>query len=386
MSNKKTSIIFSGDIGFDKYMDKRWEDEKLLSKSLIDFFHTSDHVCLNVEGAICDLEEDGTRGAYFHAMNPAAIEVFNKIGADVWSIGNNHIMDAGESGVVSTLYYAEKNNVKTIGAGLNEEEASAPVYFDGAGGIGVFCTTYMPEKVPATSTTAGFFRWDDFELIKRRIDEVKAKCRWCVIVCHGGEEFNPMPSAYTRERFIRYLELGADAVVAHHPHVPESYELFENGKMIFYSLGNFIFDTNYQRAHLYTDVGVLLKLVFDEDKLDFEAVGTKLCREEERIDLAPLPDIFTNIEETEYNTLLPLAAKAFVAEEKRRKIFLYPDRFSDATEDEWKKYFLSEEPSGFCKDAHMDFYTVYSEALKAEDGEWKSSKLEKVKEYILKLV
>lgn len=384
--NKKTSIIFTGDIGFDKYMDKGWENEKLLSKPLIDFFHSADHVCLNVEGAICDLEEDNTRSAYFHAMNPAATEVFRKIGADVWCIGNNHIMDAGESGIASTLHYAEKNNVKTIGAGLNEEEASAPVYFYEAGGIGIFSTTYMPEKTPATKTSAGFFRWDNLEFIKSRIDEVKAKCRWCVIVCHGGEEFNPMPSSYTRERYMKYLELGADAVVSHHPHVPENYELFENGKMIFYSLGNFIFDTNYQRAHLYTDLGVLLKLVLSEDSLDFEAVGTKICRDEGRIDIAPLPDIFTNIDETEYKTLLPLSAKAFVEEEKRRKIFLYPDRFASATEDEWKKYFLSDEPSGFSKDAHMDFYTVFPQSLKAENSEWKNSRLEKVKEYILKLI
>ena len=34
----KTSIIFTGDIGFDKYMDKRWRDEELISKRVLDFF------------------------------------------------------------------------------------------------------------------------------------------------------------------------------------------------------------------------------------------------------------------------------------------------------------------------------------------------------------
>ena len=62
-------------------------------------------------------------------------------------------------------------------------------------------------------------------------------------------------------------------MVGHHPHVPENYELFDNGKAIFYSLGNFIFDTNYQRVHLYTDLGVLLKLNFTEEEMTFDAMG-----------------------------------------------------------------------------------------------------------------
>ena len=31
MKKTKTSVVFTGDIGFDRYMDKRWEDEKLIS-------------------------------------------------------------------------------------------------------------------------------------------------------------------------------------------------------------------------------------------------------------------------------------------------------------------------------------------------------------------
>jgi poly-gamma-glutamate synthesis protein (capsule biosynthesis protein) len=51
MSNK-TSIIFTGDIGFDRYMDRKWEDENLLSQGILDFFHSADHVVANVEGAL----------------------------------------------------------------------------------------------------------------------------------------------------------------------------------------------------------------------------------------------------------------------------------------------------------------------------------------------
>lgn len=382
----RTSIVFSGDVGFDRYMDKKWQDSELLSKDVLDFFHSADHVCLNVEGALINAVDDGSRGVFFHSMNPEAIGTFNKIGADIWSIGNNHTMDAGEEGLVSTKNYAKENGVKAVGAGLNELEASEPIYIDEAGGIGMICVSYMTECIPATKDSAGIFRWDDMELIKKRIREIKEKCRWCIVISHGGEEFTALPTPYTRDRYIEYLNLGADAVVGHHPHVPENYEIFEDGKMIFYSLGNFIFDTDYQRAHLYTDDAVLLKLIFTEEKLDFEAVGIKINRDNERIELTTLPDIFTNIEEEEYNLLAPLAAKSFIAEEKRRMIYLEPDRFKDADEEEWDSYFFSGEAEGYVENAHMDFSFVVPLALKAEDDEWRMSSLEKVKDYILKLI
>ena len=384
MSKEKTSIIFTGDIGFDRYMDHRWEDENLLSKPILDFFHSADHVAANVEGALIDAVDDGSRGVFFHAMNPAATKVLKNMHADIWCVGNNHTMDAGREGVVSTRKIAQDMGCLTIGAGLNEVEASEPIYLDEAGGIGMFGVAYMAECIPATDTEPGIFRWDNMDAIKRRIDEVKSKCRWCVIVSHGGEEFTSMPSPYTRDRYLRFLELGADVVVAHHPHVPENYELFDNGKAIFYSLGNFIFDTNYQRAHLYTDVGVLLKLIFTEEKLDFEAMGIQIVRGPENIVEAPLPDIFTNIPAGEYALLSPLAAKAFVAEDMRKMVYLEPERFTNAPKEVWDGYFFSTEPDGYFEGAHMDFNVIVPFSKTAEEGAWKYSKLDKVKEYILK--
>lgn len=384
MSKEKTSIVFTGDIGFDRYMDRRWEDENLLAKPVLDFFRSADHVAANVEGALIDAVDDGSRGVFFHSMNPEAVCVLQKIGADIWCVGNNHTMDAGREGVISTRAIARKLGCMTIGAGLNETEASEPIYLDEAGGIGMFGVAYMAECIPATATDPGIFRWDDMDLIAKRIAEIKARCRWCVVVSHGGEEFTSMPSPYTRDRYLKYLELGADVVVAHHPHVPENYETFDNGKAIFYSLGNFIFDTNYQRAHLYTDVGVLLKLIFTAEKLDFEAIGIRIVRSEERIEAAPLPDIFTDIRAEDYELLAPLAAKAFVAEDRRKMIYLEPERFTDAPEEVWNGYFFSSEPDGYFEGAHMDFSIIVPFAETAEEGAWKRCSLEKVKEYILR--
>ena len=384
MKKNKTSIVFTGDIGFDRYMDRRWEDDGLLSKPVLDFFHSADHTVANVEGALIDAVDDGSRGVFFHSMNPEATRVLKNIHADIWSIGNNHTMDAGREGVISTRKIAADLGCRTIGAGLNETGASQPVYLDEAGGIGMFCVSYMNECIPATATEPGIFRWDDLDAIKRRIDEIKAKCRWCIVVSHGGEEFTSLPSPYTRDRYLKFLELGADVVVGHHPHVPENYELFDDGKAIFYSLGNFIFDTNYQRVHLYTDVGVLLKLIFTEEKMDFEAMGIQIVRGDERIDAAPLPDVFTNIPAEEYALLAPLSAKAFVEEDRRKMIYLEPERFTDAPREVWDGYFFSTEPDGYFEGAHMDFNIIVPYSQKADEGAWKQSKLDKVKEYILR--
>ena len=384
MKKNKTSIVFTGDIGFDRYMDRRWEDDGLLSRPVLDFFHSADHTVANVEGALIDAVDDGSRGVFFHSMNPEATRVLKNIHADIWSIGNNHTMDAGREGVISTRKIAADLGCRTIGAGLNETEASQPVYLDEAGGIGMFCVSYMNECIPATATEPGIFRWDDLDAIKRRIDEIKAKCRWCIVVSHGGEEFTSLPSPYTRDRYLKFLELGADVVVGHHPHVPENYELFDDGKAIFYSLGNFIFATNYQRVHLYTDVGVLLKLIFTEEKMDFEAMGIQIVRGDERIDAAPLPDVFTNIPAEEYALLAPLSAKAFVEEDRRKMIYLEPERFTDAPREVWDGYFFSTEPDGYFEGAHMDFNIIVPYSQKADEGAWKQSKLDKVKEYILR--
>ena len=381
-----TSIAFTGDIGFDRYMKGRWKDEKLLDEDIMEFFRSSDHVVANVEGPLIIPPADGKTGQFVHSMDPAAATFLERIGSDIWCIGNNHTMDAGRRGLATTLAVAEAFGAGTVGAGLNEKEASEPVYIDEAGGIGILGVAFMAECVPATETEPGVFRWDNMDYIAERIQEIKARCRWCIIVAHGGEEFTCMPNPYTRDRYIEYLKMGADAVVAHHPHVPNNYETFDDGKMIFYSLGNFIFDTDYQRSHMYTDRAVLVKLLFTEDEMSFEAVGIRISRTDERVVRADLPDIFTDIGAEDYELLIPLAARAHIAEEKRKMVFWKPEIFSGASEEVWHDYFFGTSTDGYAKGAHMDLSLIVPLAEKAHLAQWRACPLEKVKEYILRLI
>ena len=384
---KDATLVFTGDIGFDKYMDHKWEDENLLSQKLLDFVTASDHVIINVEGPIS--MQQATTGSVAlnlaHTMNAEAEVFFQKIQADVWNICNNHIMDAGPEGLADTLAEAGKVGVATLGAGMNLAEAAKPVIFPEGGGIGLIGVGYQRACRKASEDVPGCLSWADMDTIQKAIDEVKKTCRWCIIVAHGGEEFTAIPTPYTRDRYLAYLEMGADLVVCHHPHVPMNYETVGE-KAIFYSLGNFVFDTDYQRSQFNTEYGIVLKLHFTEDQFTFEAMGLEVDRKTERIVDHPLPDIFVDIQPEEYERLVPLAAKMFIANTKRQLKYLYPAKFENATEQDFIDNFYEPLRSGRVPGEVLDMQIVYPLSLKAEEGVWKDCSLEQVKEYILKQI
>ena len=388
VGKEETSLVFTGDISFDKYMSGRWENTNLLSDKVKNFLRSSNHVVVNVEGPLMDNKpstNDTGVAQLLHCMDKDVAPFLVNIGADIWSLCNNHIMDAGPAGLESTLKIANYYGVQTIGVGMDVKDARTPVILNEAGGIGMICVGYQRACRAAGDGIPGCFRWDDLDAIETVIKDIKSKCRWCVVVAHAGEEFTPLPSPYTRDRYIEYLNLGADIVVSHHPHVPMNYETIGN-KTIFYSLGNFIFDTNYQRSQHYTDVGILLKLKFSEQNYSFEALGIKLVRGDERIIEAPLPDIFDNIEESEYELLSPLSVKAFIEATKRQLAFLNPDEFSSPTEEKLMENFMQPLRSGRVPGEVLDFQILCPIAEKANDEKWKTSTHKKIINYIIQQI
>ncbi len=382
---EKTSLVFTGDIGFDRYMYEKWDDENLLSDDILAFLHSADHVIPNVEGPVANAEQNTTQSGVqqlLHTIDPRAVKVLNNMKADIWNICNNHIMDAGAYGIESTLKIAEENGVKTIGAGMNIDQAREPVIIDEAGGIGMFGVGYQRACRKADVDKPGCYSWSDLDAIQKTIDDIKSKCRWCIVVAHAGEEFTPLPSPYTRERYRKYLEMGADIVVGHHPHVPMNYETVGD-KIIFYSLGNFIFDTDYQRSQHKTEYGIIIKLNFTENEFNFEPMGLKILRGEEHIVKHDLPEIFVDVGEEDFNLLSPLSAKMHIEATKRQMAYLKPEEFKNATEEKWKAHFSEELRTGRVPGETLDFFILCPLAQKAEEGKWKESKLEDIKNYIL---
>ncbi|MCQ2539275.1 MAG: CapA family protein [Acetatifactor sp.] len=380
-----TSLVFTGDIGFDRYMDGKWEDTELLSKEVLAFLHSGDHVIANVEGPLVAQPTNQTKegvAQLLHTMNPKATKVLRNMKADIWNICNNHIMDAGPEGIQATLQEAKEFGAITLGAGRNLAEAAKPVILQEAGGIGMIGVGYQRGCKPAGEEKAGCLNWSDYETIQAAIDEVKKTCKWCIIVSHGGEEFTSLPSPYTRDRYLRYLEMGADVIVCHHPHVPMNYE-YVGDKAIFYSLGNFIFDTDYQRAQYNTEKGVVLKLKFTEERFDFEALGILIDRETEHIVKSELPKIFTEVDGTQYELLAPLAAKMFIAATKRQQIYLNAKEYANASDEKWAEHFANPMRSGRVPGEGLDFFIICPLAEKESEKAWMRSDLEEVKAYIL---
>ena len=382
---EKTSLVFTGDIGFDRYFYGKWDDEELLSEEILDFLNSADHVIPNVEGPIANAEQNTTQSGVqqlLHTIDPKAVKVLKKMNADIWNICNNHIMDAGPYGIESTLNIAKELGVQTIGAGMNIKEARKPVIIDEAGGIGLFGVGYQRACRKADIDKPGCYSWSDLDAIQDTINEIKSKCRWCIVVAHAGEEFTPLPSPYTRERYHKYLEMGADIVVGHHPHVPMNYETVGD-KIIFYSLGNFIFDTDYQRSQFNTELGLIVKLNFTENEFSYEPMGLRIVRGEERVVKDELPRIFVDVQEEDFNLLSPLSAKMHIEATKRQMTYLKPEEFKGATEEKWKEHFSEELRTGRVPGETLDFFILCPLAEKAESGEWQKSKLDDIKQYIL---
>ena len=64
-----------------------------------------------------------------------------------------------------------------------------------------------------------------------------------IIFAHAGleDEINPLPE--WQDVYRNFIDLGAYAIIASHPHIVQGFEIYK-GRYIFYSLGNFAFDLN----------------------------------------------------------------------------------------------------------------------------------------------
>lgn len=83
----------------------------------------------------------------------------------------------------------------------------------------------------------------DLALIAARIERLKAAgCDLVVVALHWGKETHPMPESWQFVYARNVIDLGADVVWGHHPHVLQPVQLY-NGGVILYSTGNFTFGT-----------------------------------------------------------------------------------------------------------------------------------------------
>ena len=98
--------------------------------------------------------------------------------------------------------------------------------------------------------------------IIKDLEKAKEKADFVVVSFHWGIEYQDFPTEYQKSLAHMAIDCGADIVVGHHPHTFQGIELYK-GKLIAYSLGNFVFD----QRDLKNNQSILLRVTFNRERL-----------------------------------------------------------------------------------------------------------------------
>lgn len=183
-----------------------------------------------------------------------AIEGLTYAGVDIVSLANNHIMDGGEKAFQETIDVLDENHLGYIGAGLSEK-GLAKIEIKTAGNQKIGYLAFN-EISPQKNTV-------DFASHSQLIKSYKREVDLLVVSFHWGEEYTAKPSTNQKKLAYQAIDLGADIVIGDHPHWIQGVEFYQ-GKPIFYSVGNFVFD---QMWSLPTRQGIIVFCTFKEKKL-----------------------------------------------------------------------------------------------------------------------
>lgn len=164
------------------------------------------------------------------------------------NLGNNHAKDYGEKALIDTLSSFNENGVCTIGAGKNIQEAVKPVVIHYKEHTVAFFSGYWYRKNQDlnfdfyASSRAGVASLDGIlqdQIASYRQDNPDATI---AVVAHWGVDFK---NIQRRQKQLAQdlLESGADLIFGSGPHKVQNIERV-NHKIVFYSLGNGIFNSD----------------------------------------------------------------------------------------------------------------------------------------------
>lgn len=272
-------IGFTGDVSFSGFFSQK-EDVDFVDERIINRLRDNDFNIFNLEGPLSNSEPLPQKGSTMGS--PTKIKLLNKLGCNVFNLANNHIMDAGIQGFFDTKTIAEDNSILFFGAGENLEVASKPLFVrKNEVSVSIIGVSHQ-EGLLASESGPGVFSDKHRAKIRERISECKNNTDWVILCYHGGEEFTFCPSPSRRDKLTSFIEDGADLVIAHHSHTVQGYEIYRGGA-IFYSLGNFVFDTPYQRINPGTTQSAILMVEFSKTKFEVEAIFSEIDRMDEKV-------------------------------------------------------------------------------------------------------
>ena len=236
------SLVFAGDIVLDGGPGKVVEKGHDPFAAFASVFSSADIRVGNLECVVATKGVAEEKNFNFRA-NPRTLPILKKH-FDAVSIANNHSGDFGRPAFEEMLGLLDQSGIKKFGGGHNLTEAHTPVLIERKG-IKIALLGYnefMPRSFEADEHGAGT-AWSEDEQVVADIKKAREfyHADLVIPVMHWGWENEPHSSARQRQLAHLMIDAGADLIIGGHPHVTEEVEYYQ-GKLIVYSVGNFMID------------------------------------------------------------------------------------------------------------------------------------------------
>lgn len=231
---------------------------------LLPLFRGSDYNIVNLEAVLGDEGAPVLKpGPCLKSDAHSSLAALKAAPFHAVTLANNHSMDFGPASLKHTLELLEGEGIASVGAGMNGAEAARPLIVEREGlrlGIincaeGEACASYRGGP--------GANRFIVEEQVAA-IGQLKGEVDLVLVIFHGGREHAVSPPPYVVAGMRAFVDAGADAVIAHHPHVPQGVEVYR-GAPIAYSLGNFVF--RWKTDQFYLKSGYLAHLDIRDRKI-----------------------------------------------------------------------------------------------------------------------
>jgi poly-gamma-glutamate synthesis protein (capsule biosynthesis protein) len=256
-------INLAGDFVIDNSLSEYTYNDVNVSDSIRNILSNADHTIINLEAPLVKVHSPVAKYGPILSMNINTIELLKRLGIDSVCLANNHIMDHGKQGLSYTLENLRIHKIKWVGAGMSRSDADRPLILQNDGvTVGIlniteneFSISYGEE--PGAAPLDVIDNTLSIQELRKQTDAV-------VLVFHGGAETHNFPSPRIVKLLRYYATQGADAVVSHHTHRFNGYEIY-NGKPIVYGLGNFIFPNKYDKS-IHWNLGAIATLTIEKEK------------------------------------------------------------------------------------------------------------------------
>lgn len=236
LSEDSGKLVFGGD-----YCSSN-DKQPSISPELRALLDNADVFCVNFESPVTDSEETAPKAGPSLKQNDNSISNCKDWGVTHFALANNHIMDFGAQGLQNTLQLSDAEEIKCIGAGLSFEQAYAPSEISINGyRIALFAFAEAQFGIANEERSAAGYAWFNHPKARMQVKNAQENFDFVIVQAHAGLEMAALPLPELRTLYKEFIDLGADLVIGHHPHVVQGSEE-HNGKMVHYSLGNFYMD------------------------------------------------------------------------------------------------------------------------------------------------